>query len=1034
MVLGRPLEEGYRMTAPVQFLVRYRRDSNAWQEQPVNQGELVLGRAPDADLRLDDPDVSRRHARLTLSPDGLGLTDLGSTNGTQVDGKPLSPGKQVTLRPGQAFTLGPFTVAVQPLAPAESRVARGPGGEVRHPRPALLTIPVSAAPAEPGAPSPPAGDYTIAGSPPAGPPTVVRPVDMGSADKITLGRAGDNTIVLDHPLVSRYHAIIERMGSRFRLQNLRSTNGVFVNGTRIEREAWLREGDEVRIGPTALVLAGQRLEMQAEAGLGITARNLHQRVSARVDLLQDISLTIHPQEFVALVGMSGAGKSTLLNALSGYRPATDGQVWVNGLDLYRHYDLFRNEIGYVPQRDIVHLELTPESALDYAGQLRMPPDTTPAERRARVQEVLGDLGLLERQDVPIARLSGGQLKRVSIGVELLTKPRLFFLDEPSSGLDPGTEYEMMRLLRRLADQGRTVLLITHATKNVMLCDKVVFLVRGGYLGYYGPPEGALAYFDTYRTDRERREKEMEFDDIYRSLTDPQRGSPAEWGDRYRASPAYGQYTVPGAPPAFAAEDTVAMDVPGEVGVPGQLGPAPSAVSSPMQRPRVSPWRQLRVLSARNLKIIAQDKVTLALMLAIAPILGVLQFVYGSTLFDPVQGDAAKTITVWFMVAVVTLLIGALGSVREIVKEVDIYRRERAVNLQILPYVLSKVWVGAVLALYQAAVLMAFLLLMNNPRLPNAGAYAALYGTLFLSILCGYLLGLTISAATANQNAALLLIVAALVPQFIFAGALLSLDIIPGGEWTSRIMPTRWVFESLVRTTGVGDTLAADPCWVLTKAERGQLTEAQKADCPCMGANIFTRCGEVPGIQSPDLLTEGARQALAVARREEPPEPTALPSPTSLPTPRPAETPTPLPTPPAPPPPTDPRQLTEYLANVQAQGREYQAAAAQQLATYFEARQDQILAYVDDRQRQGEEYAAARQRQGQDYAEAMRAYGNTRAEREKAVGSAEALLGTLYANYGRALKGTVVERWGILLAIMIGLLALILGFQKRKDVV
>src|SRR5262249_32093625 len=218
------------------------------------------------------------------------------------------------------------------------------------------------------------------------------------------------------------------------------------------------------------------------------------------------------------------------------------------------YDLFRGEIGYVPQRDIVHMELTPQSALDYAAQLRMPPDTTRAERQGRVQEVLADLDLGERKSAPISQLSGGQLKRVSIGVELLTKPRLFFLDEPMSGLDPGTEYEMMKLLRQLADQGRTVVLITHATKNVMLCDKVAFLARGGYLSYFGPPDAALAYFDQYRTARERREKEMEFDDIYSILDDPRRGTPAEWAARFesmRPGPAAG---APGRAPAQGGTD------------------------------------------------------------------------------------------------------------------------------------------------------------------------------------------------------------------------------------------------------------------------------------------------------------------------------------------------------------------------------------------------------------------------------------------------------------------------------------------------
>jgi len=275
--------------------------------------------------------------------------------------------------------------------------------------------------------------------------------------------------------------------------------------------------------------------MSAESGLTIEALHLKKQVNKRTNLLQDISLTINSNEFVAVVGMSGAGKTTLVDAISGFRPATDGQVLINGTDFYRYYDSFRDDIGYVPQRDIVHMELTPEKALDYAAQLRMPPDTSKAERGKVVTEVLEVLDLAERRKLPIFRMSGGQQKRLSIGVELLTKPRLFFLDEPTSGLDPGTEFEMMKLMRRLADQGRTVVLITHATKNVMMCDKGVILARGGHLAYYGPPEIALTYFDQYRTERERREKEIEFDDIYLILSDEQRGAPVEWDQRFRAS-------------------------------------------------------------------------------------------------------------------------------------------------------------------------------------------------------------------------------------------------------------------------------------------------------------------------------------------------------------------------------------------------------------------------------------------------------------------------------------------------------------------
>src|SRR5574341_395004 len=501
------------MSTANRYLLRYRQgEDSPWQELYLSEGEIVVGRAPDCGLALDRLEVSRRHASLEIDNGNVWLTDLGSSNGTQIGERPLPPRERTALGVGQRFTIGPYHLEIEKVSQMPSMIP--PSGS-----------------AEPG-PHELGGTMIDVG---VAQQLQVGVLHLADFEAVTIGRAPDNNLVLDHPVVSRYHAVIERMGTRFRLRDLRSSNGVFVNGQRVARDVWLKEQDEIRIGPHVFTMSGGSLQQQAETGLGIEACTLRKRVGRGTVILHDVSMTVRPQELVALVGMSGAGKTTLLNALSGYRPAKPGEVVVAGMDLYRHYDLFRNEIGYVPQKDIVHMELTPQAALEYAAQLRMPPDTTPAERKRRVAEVLADLDLTERRHVPIHRLSGGQLKRVSIGVELLTKPRLFFLDEPTSGLDPGTEYDMMKLLRRLADQGRTVVLVTHATKNVMLCDKVVFMARGGYLAYFGPPEQALGYFDGYRTPRERREKEMEFDDIYRILDDETRGTPEEWSERFKAS-------------------------------------------------------------------------------------------------------------------------------------------------------------------------------------------------------------------------------------------------------------------------------------------------------------------------------------------------------------------------------------------------------------------------------------------------------------------------------------------------------------------
>ncbi len=320
--------------------------------------------------------------------------------------------------------------------------------------------------------------------------------------------------------------------------------------------------------------------------------------------------------------------------------------------------------------------------------------------------MLDDLDLTERKDLPIHKLSGGQLKRVSIGVELLTKPRLFFLDEPTSGLDPGTEYNMMKLLRRLADQGRTIVLITHATKNVMMCDKVIFLVRGGYVAFYGPPEEALVYFDRYRTDQERREKDMEFDNIYIVLEDDKRGSPKEWSERYQQSPEYQKYVV-----QRLQQRKQAAPTPGRWRRAAALRRRSPAAAAR----RVSALRQLIILSARNLNILGRDKLSLALMLLLAPGIGLMDFMWKPTMFDPVEGEPTTIITMLFMAGLITILTGALSSVLQIVKETDIYKRERTVGLKIGPYILSKVWIGVILALYQAFVFLLFKIDLCPPR-------------------------------------------------------------------------------------------------------------------------------------------------------------------------------------------------------------------------------------------------------------------------------------------------------------------------------
>ncbi len=994
---------------------------------PLAKSVTTLGRATDNDIVLEHPLVSRHHAQVTRQEDGDYLiSDLGSANGLTVNGQRVP---QRLLANGDTLTVGPTgQVALQ------FRVSLGflPAEGLR-----------------PGDPDRRAGGSPSAQPKPAQPAApMTGQLNLKGMEAISIGRASDNRIVLDHPQVSRHHALIERMGTRYRIRDLKSSNGVFVNGARVEREAWLKEGDEIRIGSMKLALREDGIQQFGEEGLRLDVARLNKWVAKDKNLLQDISLSILPQEFVALVGMSGSGKSTLMDAINGFRPATHGAVYVNNVDLYRNFDLFRNDMGYVPQKDIVHAELTVYKALDYAAQLRMPADTSPADRHRRVTEVLHDLDLTERQDLLIQKLSGGQLKRVSIGVELVTQPRLFFLDEPTSGLDPGTEFEMMRLLRKLADQGRTIMLITHATKNVMMCDKVIFLARGGYVAYYGPPEEALPYFDQYRSPQDRQFKDIEFDDIYRILSDEARGQPKDWNDRYRQSRQFKENVV------ARLQHRHATPVDGQPAQ-GNLEPISRRQASRAHK-QVSALRQFLILSARNLQIMAQDKASLVLMLALAPLIGLMDFIWGSKLFDLQYGDAGKAVTMLFMAALITILVGSLSSVREIVKEAEIYKRERAVNLKIAPYILSKIWVGVLLALYQSAVLLVCKLIFVHPPLSGLGV-AAFFFTLVLGTLSGYLMGLLISAAAPNQNMALLLVIVVLVPQFLFSGALLALDLIPGGEWISVAMSTRWGFESLVNVTGMGRDVANDLCWRdFTVQERDALTEDQKRKfgCQCMGAGLFETC-RFPGLLNPESYNDDIRRALNEAAPSEPLEPTPYPTLTPPPSPTPRPTPTPPPSPTPPPTPTPPpppglfgdqnayraqveKQQRDYGEVLRQQGQEYAAAREAQGNEYAKVREAQGNEYQQVREAQGIEYARQREKQGLDYRDKMRLYGDQLTEwekkRGKAIAIAEGKIKAIMDNYGRTFRGGLAGRWSAMVGIMVVVFVLVLVFQKRKDVV
>src|SRR6266851_3035535 len=449
----------------------------------------------------------------------------------------------------------------------------------------------------------------------------MRPIKLGDAE-VTIGRVAGNTVVLAHPQVSAHHARLVREGGSYRIFDHNSTNHVYVNA-QLVTNALLKMGDEIRIGPYKLIFESTQLTQYDESNyIRIDALNLKKYGNNHVTLLNNISLSIAPRKFVAVVGGSGAGKSMLLNALSGLKPAHEGKVLYNGQDYYRNLAAFNTQLGYVPQDDIVHRDLTLERALFYAAKMRLPNDFTGEQIQQRIDEVLEDVELTGRRKLLIKKLSGGQRKRASIAMELLANPSLFFLDEPTSGLDPGLDRKMMFLLRKLADKGHTIILVTHATNNISVCDYVCFLTQGGRLAYFGPPHEAKAYF--------RRD---DFAEIYSSLESTEANSavPEEAEAQFRTSREYQAYV---AQPLKELQNTISQAAP-----PARGEDQRKSRQLPPSRPRRgNRWRQLILLCMRHVELLKNNVSNLFILLLQAPLIALMlmllvRFEIGGGLFD-----------------------------------------------------------------------------------------------------------------------------------------------------------------------------------------------------------------------------------------------------------------------------------------------------------------------------------------------------------------------------------------------------------------
>jgi ABC transport system ATP-binding/permease protein len=658
------------------------------RSEMLRSENVVIGRAAEVDLVLSHPEISRRHCRILFERETWFVEDLGSQRGTSVNGSRISG--RTALKSGDQIQIGPVTLAF------------GVGSEESFGATDLAS---------------PIGSVLYKGTPTA---------DIPLGADLIFGRSDEVDVLLSDPVVSRRHAMIESGPKGYRLLDLHSKSGSFVNGRRFD-EHDLVIGDQIQLGPFFFIYDGRRLVRVRRLSVGrIIAVGLT-RQGDNGPILNRAGFVAEPGQFIGILGPSGAGKTTLLDALSGLRPAESGKVQFDQTDLYKNLGQLRSLFGYVPQDDIVHSDLTVTEALTFAARLRLPAGTPRTEIVKLVEHTVASLGLADRVNLKIGRLSGGQRKRVSVGVELLSRPPLLFLDEPTSGLDPLAEFRLMELLRRLADTGCTVICTTHVMENVYLMDQIA-IVSDGRVVFQGPPDEARAKFGVTRLSL-----------LYDALQS------IDWKNL----------------PSF--EPTL-------IGEPDQDAPVPAPLTKNRQA------FSLPILLQRQLAIFKADIKNLIILLAQPIIIGAL-----------VAWAASDPQLEQFFAYIATLWFGCSNSAQEIVKELPIYRRERLVGLSRWSYLTSKfIWMAGLTAI-QSLLLYATIAI---GKLGVHGAFQWQIIGLVLLAFAATGIGLTMSAFARSPMQAVMLVPLLLIPQILFSGFTVpAKDMTPSVLALSQIMPS-----------------------------------------------------------------------------------------------------------------------------------------------------------------------------------------------------------------------------------------------------
>src|ERR1700761_2190618 len=683
IVVGRDLRADMRITHPLisraHLLLRF--DQGRWLaiDNGSLNGTYVHGR------RVPVIDLHDGQAINIGNPDGPQLPfEIGRQDGVggrppQTTSMPIAK-SPAPARPGPAPQQprpAPGPRPPGPIGPGPSRPYPGaqppPGYPAQRP-PAYPAGPQHQAPPpirQPAAPVASAPPVNVAPKTQMAPPAISTPPEVGNLstkmiqailpgsltpDKppgsATIGRANDNDIVIQDVLASRHHAFLVDSPLGTEIRDAHSVNGTFVNGVRVG-SAVLNEGDVITIGNIDLVFTDGNLIRRTEAATrtgGLEVNGVHFRIDGK-ELLDGISLTARPGTLTAIIGGSGAGKTTLSRLIAGYTRPSAGTVTFEGHDIHAEYATMRSRIGMVPQDDVVHRQLTVNQALGYAAELRLPPDTNKEERAQVVAQVLEELDLTKHADTRVDKLSGGQRKRASVALELLTQPSLLLLDEPTSGLDPALDRQVMLMLRQLADAGRVVIVVTHSIAYLDVCDQIFLLAPGGKMAFNGPPDQVEAAMGT-----------RNWADIFANVG----ADPDEANRRFKERNQQPAMTPPSQSPVDLGEP-----------------------------PKTDFGRQLSTIARRQVRLVVSDR-GYTIFLAVLPFLiGALSLtVKGPTPglgpADPLGPAPTQPQYIMVLLNIGAVFMGTALTIRDQIGERAIFRREQAVGLSTTAYLLAKI--------------------------------------------------------------------------------------------------------------------------------------------------------------------------------------------------------------------------------------------------------------------------------------------------------------------------------------------------------